>query len=178
MRRLAARCTTEAHPLYSTFLAHLSRCLFEWDADDLKLLVKAKTAEFRLRGAGEMSEDAIVRSLTRQELARHCRRQTRGIERTTELLEKLVEVFESPRARDLLGVPLFPDGLLRETWCHQQRHVACIQDPPGISLYYRLPKPLNKGGVQLPVYKCARGSTSLEGFHNHLARFIPGTITC
>ena len=31
---------------------------------------------------------------------------------------------------------------------------------------------LTKGGVILLVYRCARGSTSLESFHLH--RFIPG----
>ncbi len=33
-----------------------------------------------------------------------------------------------------------------------------------------------KGGLTLPVYCCARGSTSLESFHNHLNRLIPGKI--
>jgi len=32
-----------------------------------------------------------------------------------------------------------------------------------------------KGNVSLPIYRCARGSSSLESFHLHLARFIPGT---
>ncbi|XP_047217956.1 uncharacterized protein LOC124866285 [Girardinichthys multiradiatus] len=34
---------------------------------------------------------------------------------------------------------------------------------------------LTKGGISLPVYRCARGSTSLESFHLHLDHFIPGT---
>ncbi len=34
---------------------------------------------------------------------------------------------------------------------------------------------LTKGGVTLPTVRCARGSTSLESFHLHMARFIPGT---
>ena len=34
---------------------------------------------------------------------------------------------------------------------------------------------LKKGTVTLPVYRCARGTTSLESFHLHLARFIPGS---
>ncbi|MEQ2209089.1 hypothetical protein XENOCAPTIV_024007 [Xenoophorus captivus] len=34
---------------------------------------------------------------------------------------------------------------------------------------------VTKGGVVLPVYRCARGSKSLELFHLHLNRFIPGT---
>ena len=29
------------------------------------------------------------------------------------------------------------------------------------------------GGIQLPTDRCARGSTCLESFHNHLDKFIP-----
>jgi len=31
---------------------------------------------------------------------------------------------------------------------------------------------INKGGVQLPDYRCARGTTFLESFHLHLARYV------
>ncbi|MCJ8733124.1 hypothetical protein PDJAM_G00219470 [Pangasius djambal] len=34
MRRLATGCTTDAHPLYPSFMAHLSACIFEWDPHD------------------------------------------------------------------------------------------------------------------------------------------------
>ncbi|ELT88144.1 hypothetical protein CAPTEDRAFT_211989 [Capitella teleta] len=49
-----------------------------------------------------------------------------------------------------------------------------IQNPPGMQLYTQT-STLKKGGVELKVYRCARGSTSLESFHLHLNRFIPGT---
>jgi len=42
MRRLATGCTTDAHPLYPTFMGCLSACIFEWDAGDLSLLRQAK----------------------------------------------------------------------------------------------------------------------------------------
>uniref|UniRef100_A0A0F8CJ42 DUF6729 domain-containing protein n=1 Tax=Larimichthys crocea TaxID=215358 RepID=A0A0F8CJ42_LARCR len=44
---------------------------------------------------------------------------------------------------------------------------------PGPSGLYTETGRLTKGGVSLPVYRCARGSTSLESFH--INRFIPGT---
>ena len=40
---------------------------------------------------------------------------------------------------------------------------------------YTITGHIQKGGVQLPVLRCARGSTSLESFHLHLAKFIPGS---
>ncbi|XP_070298207.1 uncharacterized protein [Salvelinus sp. IW2-2015] len=63
---------------------------------------------------------------------------------------------------------------IQAIWKEQRRHLHCIQDPPGVQLYTETGK-ITKGGVILPVYRCARGSTSLESFHLHLNRFIPGT---
>ncbi|KAH3698353.1 hypothetical protein DPMN_085873 [Dreissena polymorpha] len=62
---------------------------------------------------------------------------------------------------------------MADIWATQSQHIACLQDPPGVQLYVKV-STVRKGGIELPVYKCARDSTSLESFHNHLARFIPG----
>ncbi|GFR59669.1 hypothetical protein ElyMa_003513600, partial [Elysia marginata] len=58
-------------------------------------------------------------------------------------------------------------------WEQQRSHCACIQDPPSISLY-KIEGRKSKGGVNLPIYRCARGAVSLESFHLHLNSFIPG----
>ena len=63
---------------------------------------------------------------------------------------------------------------MKEIWSKQKKHVPCIQDPPNVQLYTTTGH-LQKGGVRLPILRCARGSTSLESFHLHLASFIPGT---
>lgn len=54
--------------------------------------------------------------------------------------------------------------------------MKCLQDLPGIPLY-TITNHIQKvpGGIKLPVYRCARGTTSLESFHLHINRFIPGT---
>ncbi|KAB5574598.1 hypothetical protein PHYPO_G00210810, partial [Pangasianodon hypophthalmus] len=57
----------------------------------------------------------------------------------------------------------------------QKRHVKCIQDVPSVSLYTETGTTTTKGGIVLTRYRCARGSTSLESFHCHMQRFIPGT---
>lgn len=61
------------------------------------------------------------------------------------------------------------------SWCCwiQRRHVRCIQGPTGVALYCETGS-IIKGGVPLKTFRCARGSTSLESFHCHLNRFIPG----
>ncbi|KAL5019738.1 hypothetical protein ScPMuIL_002636 [Solemya velum] len=73
----------------------------------------------------------------------------------------------------MLGVPLLDKQKAEDMWESQQRHVTCIQDPPGVTLYTHTGA-LRKGGQTLPTFRCARGSTSLESFHLHLNRFIPG----
>ena len=128
MRRFAAAVTTESHALYATFMAKLSACVFEWQADDIAALRAAKVAALRQQGAvGTLDVE-----LTRTELARHCRRRTRGVEATTRLLQQLVAAFDSDDACDTLGVRLFEGDRLRAMWAEQRRHVACIQDPEDV----------------------------------------------
>ena len=64
---------------------------------------------------------------------------------------------------------------IQQIWQEEQCHIACIQDPEGtgVQLNTKTGTP-KKGGHVLPVYRSARGSTPLEPFHNHIARFIPG----
>ena len=125
-------------------------CIFEWDGGDVRHLEEAKQS---------------ILGPTSRELARHCRRRTRGAEETERLIQELLDTMWD--ATDNMG----------DIWSTQRRHLRCIQDPPGVELYTKKGE-LTKGGVVLPVYRCARGSTSLESFHLHLCRFIPGECVC
>ena len=110
-------------------MARLSSCIFEWDESDLALLMSAKRGELVLAGIPNPSPSAVKRAVTREELARHCRRKTRGAEKTTEQIEALLLAM-SP-ATDTLGVPLFR-GEMKDVWEEQRHHVPCLQDPPNI----------------------------------------------
>lgn len=176
MRRLAVGCTTDAHQLYPLFMSRLSACIFEWDAADLALLCEAKKQQLQAQGLSPPAED-IPKHLSREELTLHCRRRTRGEETTTQLLEELLQLLMGSRGNDSLGVPLLDTERMEHIWRVQKKHVKCIQDPPGVALYIRTGQ-LSKGGVMLPIYRCSRGSTSLESFHLHLNRFIPGVCDC
>ena len=171
MQRLALGCSSESHPLYGLFMSHLSACIFEWDQEDFDHLISAKRAELITTGVPSPSLAAVRKAITSEEMARHCRRKTRGVEQTISSIEALLLSLSS--ATDMLGILLIkPD--IKDIWAEQKKHVECIQDPPGIQLY-TIKRHLTKGGVQMPVYRCGRGSTSLESFHLHLSRFIPGT---
>ena len=176
MRRLAVGCTTEAHPLYGVFLGRLSHCIFQWSKEDLELLKKAKGSELRQNGVLDPSDETIIHNITKKELATHCRRKTRGEEETTTLICSLLETFSGNQGCDTLGVPLLDPNQIWGIWDSQKKHIKCIQDIEGIQLYVNTGS-VKKGGVDLPVYRCARGSTSLESFHLHLNRFIPGKVS-
>ncbi|KAK3741512.1 hypothetical protein RRG08_018130 [Elysia crispata] len=116
----------------------------------------AKASQLRSRGR-QVSPASV--ELTAKELARHCRRETRGAAETEALLDELLTAFMGDLGRETLGVPLFDEARLKHTWTQQRAHAGRQQV---------------EGGVRLPVYRCARGSTSLESFYLHLNRFIPG----
>ena len=176
MRRIAAGCNSEAHPLYGVFLSRLSQCIFQWSEEDLNLLKSAKRGQLQQQGIADPSEAAIIEKITREELALHCRRRTRGIVDTTTMIYDLLLTFTGPQGCNTTGVPLLDKSRIWEIWDSQKRHIACIQDPEGVQLYTKTGV-LTKGGVQLPTYRCARGSTSLESFHLHIDTFVPGMIS-
>lgn len=171
MRRLAVGCTTDAHQLYPVFMSRLSVCIFEWYAADLALLVQAKRQQLQANGLSSLTDADVRKHLSREELALHCRRRTRGEDITIELLEELLQMLMGPAGNDSMGVPLLDRERMSHTCGVQRKHVKCIQDPPGVALYIKTGEQ-TKGGVRLPTYRCTRGSTSLESFHLHLNRFI------
>lgn len=173
MRRFAAGCSSESHALYPTFMSRLSGCVFKWDSEDLQRLYAAKQSELHAKGVWSVRKEDVSLHVTKKELALHCKRRTRGIPETTRLIKELIDVFASDKGKDTMGIPLLNSGTIEQIWKEQQRHITCIQDPEGVQLYTKTGT-LKKGGHELPVYRSARGSTSLESFHNHIDRFIPG----
>ena len=89
--------------------------------------------------------------ITSYELALHCRRSTRGVEETTELVSKLIQAYSGSSGRDTLGVPLINSERMEAIWNSQSKHIVCIQDPPGVSLY-TLTGSVKKGGIELQTY--------------------------
>ncbi|XP_035986840.1 uncharacterized protein LOC118560170 isoform X1 [Fundulus heteroclitus] len=141
MRRFAAGVTTEAHQLYGVFMAGLSRCIFELDPADVAALRLAKQGQLLAQGVGPVSEKALDQMITRRELALHCRKRTRGAEETARRIKALVDEMDSEKGRDTLGVPLVDHERIQQVWKDQQRHITCIQDPEGFSLYLKTGRP-------------------------------------
>jgi len=74
MRRLAVGCTTDAHPLYPTFMGCLSACIFEWDAGDLSLLRQAKKQQLIQEGMPAITDLMVDWSISKRDLSLYCRR--------------------------------------------------------------------------------------------------------
>ncbi|KAK3729301.1 hypothetical protein QZH41_011429, partial [Actinostola sp. cb2023] len=133
MRRFAAGCNTESHPLYSVFLRRLSQCIFQWSNEDLSLLKSAKKSQLQKQGIKDPSDAVIIEHTNRKEFALHCRRKTRGIVQTATMIYDLLMTFTGPQGCDSTGVPLLDNERMWEIWDSQQRHIECIQDPEGTS---------------------------------------------
>ena len=151
----------------------LSQCIFEWSGEDLNLLKRAKAAKLAKSSVQNSSDEDTVQRITKKELSLHVRRKTRRIQVTTVLISNLLEAFSGTQGNDTLGVPLLDCDRIWTIWESQQKHIACIQDPEGVQLYTKTGI-IVRGGIDLPVYHCSTGSTSLESFHNHLDFFIAG----
>ena len=104
MRRLALGCTSESHPLYGTFMSRLTCCIFEWDPVDYNHLLSAKRDEFVRQGVVHPSDSAVRKAVTKDELARHCHRTTRGADVTSQMIENLLQSLAA--STDAIGVPL------------------------------------------------------------------------
>lgn len=104
--------------------------VFEWDVEDYQLLLEAKKGEMVSAGISSPSEAAVKNAVTKAGMARHCKRQTRGEEKTTELIEEMLLSFSS--ATDALGVPLLKEEMFNVWREQKKKHIKCIQDPPDI----------------------------------------------
>ena len=174
MHRFTQGLTTEQHPLYATFLSKLSSCIFEWDEQDIARLRSAKRGELKQqRGGHEPTDSQVTASITTAELARHCRRRTRGAEGIRHMIQGLLDAMWD--LTDSTGLPFINKDSMARVWEVQQKHLGCIQDVPGVELYTKTGR-LEKGGKVLDVLRCARGSSSLESFHRHQCTFIPGNL--
>ena len=88
---------------------------------------------------------------------------------TLELIEVLLLQLSGPFATNSPSEIVLNDKMVT-IWEEEKKHVNCIQNPDQIILYI-VTGHINKGWVELPVLQHARGTTSLELFHLHMAGY-------
>ncbi|CAB1425561.1 unnamed protein product [Pleuronectes platessa] len=160
MRRFTRGLTTEHHPIYGTFCSKLSNCIFEWDQDDICRLKEAKKSKLQKQHAGHAPTEAqVLANISSSELARHCKRRTLGVEETRRLIDGLLESMWE--LTDTTGLRLINPESMTKVWETPQKHLTCIQDPPGVELYTKVRSGSKKGDKVLDVLRCGRGSSSV-----------------
>nr|XP_055035492.1 uncharacterized protein LOC129423263 [Misgurnus anguillicaudatus] len=169
LRRFSRECTSEHHPLYSTFCQLLSAAFFVVDQDDFKRL----EAAYAFCGIHPANP-------TKQHTREHCRTK---IPQPTELLVRVEKVLSHFHlATDPNNVPLFKSSMLK-TWRIQRVHIlrGCLSDPElsaGIMYRYGGTLQLNHvpgEGAKVPIWIPVRGTSQQEGYHFHQAQWITGT---
>ncbi|KAK7880865.1 hypothetical protein WMY93_032504 [Mugilogobius chulae] len=119
MRRFSAGLTTEHHRLYGIFCSRLSSCIFEVDQRDLMELKEAKKCEMMMKYLDHTpSESQVMSSITSSEESRHCRKRTRGIEQTRQLIDKMLQSLWD--STDTMGLPLINHENMTKVWAVQQ----------------------------------------------------------
>ncbi|KAJ8370303.1 hypothetical protein SKAU_G00103350 [Synaphobranchus kaupii] len=174
IHRFDAAIRTDSHSKYTAFKSALAGAVLAYNRTDLELLIKAVRAKDPATLKSVSDEDVVRHHLSREQLKHHVRRVTLGAQETFRLIHLAIEELKGPAGLDESGVSLFktPEAI-DEMWAGQQRHLECIQDPPDMNMY-RVARTTTINNVDVPYYKCLRGSNSLEVFHKALPNMIPG----
>ncbi|XP_028295554.1 uncharacterized protein LOC114457750 [Gouania willdenowi] len=173
MRRFTRECTSEHHPLYSTFCQLLSTAFSVVDLDDLQRLKDA----YQFCGIQPPNP-------TKQHTRDHCRTK---IPQPIELVDRVEKVlYHFHLTTDPNNMPLFKPSMLK-TWRIQRVHIlrGCLSDPEvtGAILYrYGGTLQLNHvpgEGAKVPIWIPVRGTSQQEGYHFHQSQWITGThVSC
>ncbi|MEQ2178918.1 hypothetical protein GOODEAATRI_019136 [Goodea atripinnis] len=170
LQRFSRECTTEHHPLFSTFCQLLSAAFSVVDQEDLKKLKEA----YEFCGI-------VPANPTKQHIWEHCR--TR-IPQPTELLDRVEKVMKHfYLSKDPNDTPLFKPSMLK-TWRIQRVHIlrGCLSDPElseGIMYRYGGTLQLNHvpgEGAKVPIWIPVRGTSQQEGYHFHQAQWVTGNL--
>ena len=100
----------------------------------------------------------VMKHTTKKELSLHARQKTHRIHVSTMRISNLLKEFSGPQWNDTLGVPLLDCDCIWTIW-ESEQDIAYLQHPEVVQLYTKTSK-IVKGGRELPLFRCSRGSTS------------------
>ena len=151
------RNVSTKHVLHSAFMAALRDAIFVCNQDEIDAVVE----QLRKRG---VARDEIYR--IRRRYYTRTGRVRRSVPPPNELAERVkavVLLFKLVSAND--KDPLFLKGF-DDAHASQMKLIkdGFVSDPPNVNMYILL----KCEASGLPVFKCIRGTTALEGFHRHL----------
>lgn len=174
IHRFDAAVRTDHHPKYALFKSALSAAVFSYNKDDMALLIQAIRAGHPTKYDSLSDGQIIEMHVSKNDLKHYVRRITVGAQETFVCVQSAIDILKGAAGMDENQVHLFKDSAaIDRVWENQQKHLECIQDPPGRDMY-TITKHVTRNGVRLPHYSTVRGSNSLEGFHSFLPSMIPG----
>ncbi|XP_053271555.1 uncharacterized protein LOC128429789 isoform X3 [Pleuronectes platessa] len=174
IERFDAAVRTDHHPKYALFKSALSAAVFSYNKDDMALLIQAMRAGNTTRYASLTDAKMIEIYVSKEDLHHFVRRITLGAQESFLRVQTAINSLKGAAGLDENQVPLFKDAAaIDRVWENQQKHLECIQDPPGRDMYTVM-KVVTRNSVRMPYYTTVRGSNSLEGIHFFLPRMFPG----
>lgn len=174
IHRFDAALRTDHHPKYALFKSTLSAAVFAYNKDDMALLLQATRAGHPTKYGSLTDGELMETHVTKYDLSHYVRRITVGAQETFMRVQSAIDILKGAAGMDENQVHLFKDdAAIDHVWENQQKHLECIQDPPGQDMY-TIKKYVTRNGVRLPHYITVRESNSLEGFHSFLPSMIPG----
>lgn len=169
--------TTDSHPRYAIFMSRLTCCVFDYNREDLMKLRAAILNELVERFQMDSQElvEAVDEYITKRDLEKHVRRHTVAPEVAEKRIEALLNAFRGENGYDLTGTPLF-NSHIDAVWEKQKKHLKCLQDPelPDDVSLYSVHHTQFRGGKELNVFHCARGTNLLECCHRWMKACMAG----
>lgn len=174
IHRFDAALRSDHHAKYPLFKSALSAAVFAYHKGDMGLLAHAIREGYPTKLEVLSDVQVIQYHASKEDMKHYMRRITVGVTETFVRVQTAIDTLKGQAGLDENGIHLFKDdNAIDMVWVGQQKHLECIQDPPGYNMYVTL-KTVKKNGVSLPFYRTVRGSNSLEGFHHFLPAMIAG----
>ena len=158
--RLTRTTRSAQHPWHGAFCKAISNAIFAYDEKEV----------FRLMAA--RAKDGLARTLPRGAKSKYIPRVICDQKSILDSIDIIVEEFQkiTHNQKGPLLTPATDDA-----WRNLRLHVAkgCLADPENVNMnVYNEKACVIIGGEQFKIIKTSRGSSALEGFHNHQKRWL------
>ncbi|KAJ8049091.1 hypothetical protein HOLleu_01675 [Holothuria leucospilota] len=146
IHRFDAAVRTDHHPKYALFKSALSAAVFAYNRKNTALLIKAITEGSPNRYEGLSNDD----------LKHFVRRVTVGALETYVWVQNAIDCLKGAAGLNENGLSLFKDDdAIHQVWDGRQKHLECIQGPPGVNMY-TVTKHVTRNGISIPFYVTSR----------------------
>jgi hypothetical protein len=162
MNRILKTIPTK-HPFLYCFSQHIREAFFRYNEEDVGAVQKALSFQNPGSDSKMMFKEKTLNDINW--VLKRVRRELYSPEELEENLTSLQEEFTQSQYCDTNGIPLLNQKSI-EQFTNLLKHVrkGCLTDPKGLKLYYAI----GKDELGLTLYRCIRGTSDVESFHQKL----------